>query len=113
MRRTAEEINLALALCFQDLRDIALADGIISDDERAILDEIEKDFNSLEEQLVQVLQSDLDHHEFNDIANDFLLDIVHRAVHVAEKDNVITKDEDSLINKLSEFVHKEGIYLHE
>ena len=110
MRRNAEEINLALALCFQDLREIALADGVITKDERAILDEIEKDFNNLEEQLVQVLASDLDLHEFNDLANDFLLDIVHKTVHVAEEDNVVTRDEDSLIQKLKEFVHKEGMF---
>ncbi len=103
MYRTAEEINEAITQCLIELREIALEDQIITQDERAILDKIEEDFKNLQNQVIQVLESDLPEDEFQDIILDFLDDTVENVVNIAMEDGTITKDEQNLINRLKEF----------
>lgn len=108
MYRNKDQIEKELASCMNDLKDVAMADGQISHDEKAILDQIENDFINLEKQLFQVLESDLQDHEFDDLVMDFLQDVIKDVISVAKKDGKITSDEQRLIRKIEEFVLKEG-----
>lgn len=104
MYRSLDNIQEAIKLCLKELRDIALEDQIITEDEQAIITKIEYDFNNLETQVVQVLESDLSEDEFQDLIADFLEDVVENVTLVAMADNHITEDEEKLIDRIRKFV---------
>lgn len=108
MYRTTEEINAAIKKCIYDLFEVALFDGEISPDEQAILDQVKIDFEKLEDQLVSMLKSDLDESEFQIIMNDFLKNSAQNALNIAKEDDLVTLDEQFLINSIQDFVRDIG-----
>ena len=104
MYRSLENIQQAVKLCMSELKSIALQDNVITDDEKAILDKIEFDFSNLENQIIQVLESDLSEDEFQDLITDFLEDVVSNVTHLAMSDETITDDEQNLIDRIKKFV---------
>ena len=108
MYRSTEEINAAIKKCIYDLFEVALFDGEITPDEQAILDQVKIDFEKLESQLVSLLKSDLDESEFQKVMNDFLTHAARNATAVANEDDLITLDEQFLINSMQDFIREIG-----
>lgn len=108
MNRTAAEINQAIKKSIYDLFEVALFDGKISEDEQAILDQIQLDFEKLEKRLVERLKSNLNEEEFQSIIKDFLEDSVSHARAIANEDDFITEDEEFLIRRIQEFIEELG-----
>lgn len=110
MHRDKEEIKGRLDGLFKDLMEIALEDSVLSGDEQEILSSIRQDLDSLNKQLMQILEDDLDEEEFHDICTQILEDIIINAQTVAEKDKIVTYEEKKLLDRLSEFVASEELF---
>ncbi|MHA2028772.1 MAG: hypothetical protein ACXAC2_11765 [Candidatus Kariarchaeaceae archaeon] len=108
MYRTTDEINHAIKKSIYDLFEVAMFDGVISNDEQAILDQIKLDFEKLEKQLVEMLKSDLEEDEFQSVINDFLKKAVNHATAIANEDDFITEDEEFLIRRIQDFIEELG-----
>jgi hypothetical protein len=108
MYRTAAEINHAIKKSIYDLFEVALFDGVISPDEQAILDQIKLDFEKLEDQLVDMLKSDLSDEEFQSVISNFLKEAIDRVTAIANEDDIITDDEKFLINRIQDFIEELG-----
>jgi len=109
MYRDESEIRRQLSLFFESVVAVAKEDEVITSDEKKILDTIEAGIHELEDQLINVLKSELHDEEFNDLQTQILQDIVYNATKVAEEDDVITPEESALIEKLKEFA-KDGVF---
>jgi hypothetical protein len=107
--RDKNQIEQELQRCFRELREIALEDKEITSEEEAILNKIETDFTHLEEQLIQVLESNLDEEEFQELIREFLGSITENAYKIAYKDGIITLDEQKLLAKIKDFTSRGGI----
>jgi len=104
MYHSLDNIQQAINTCLAELKEIALEDHVITDDEQAILTKISEDFTHLEKQVIQVLESDLSEDDFQDLILDFLSDIVTNATKVAMADHKITEDEQKLLDRIQKFV---------
>ncbi|MFW9992058.1 MAG: hypothetical protein ACFFD4_08340 [Candidatus Odinarchaeota archaeon] len=108
MYRNKDHIDQELQRCIRELREIALEDEEITPEEKALLDKIEEDFTQLEKQLFQVLESNLDDEEFQELLLDFLNHIADNAFKVAYEDGIISPDEQKLLDKIKDFINKGG-----
>jgi hypothetical protein len=108
VHRDKDEIEKEISNLIQELRAVALEDSRITMEEQALMDKIEEDAQQMQNQIIQVLESDLDDNEFADLVKDFLQDIISNAIKFAKKDWVISEDEMRLIGKLLEFTDKGG-----
>ena len=106
MYRTKGQVDQAILTCIQDLEAIAMQDNVVTDDEKVLLEGIKHEFSNMQQQLVQVLESNLDEEEFNDLMYDMLGDIVTEAEKVANADHKISEDEKALLDRLSKLVHQ-------
>lgn len=108
MYRTKDQIDTCIIECIKDLEEIAMRDNVLTEEEDLILDQIRSEFSNLQDQLIQVLESNLSESEFNELLIDMLHDIVENIMAVAMADNNISDDERVLIVKLHDFAHKGG-----
>jgi signal transduction histidine kinase len=108
VHRDKDEIEKQISNLIRELRAVAMEDSRITMEEQALMDKIEEDAHQMQNQIIQVLESDLDDNEFADLVNDFLQDIISNAIKFAKADWVISEDEMRLIGKLLEFTDKGG-----
>ena len=108
MYRKKEQIDQEIDKLMTELNNVAMIDNVISQDENAIIAKIREELKNLEKQLVQILESELEDHEFNDILIDCLDDCIVKVEKVAMEDGIITDDEQQLIKVLKEFVSQGG-----
>ncbi len=108
MYRKKEQIDREIDKLMKELNKIALFDDVISGDEQAIIDKIADQMKNMQEQIVQVLESELHDEEFNDLLMDCLNDTIVNVEKVAMLDGIITEDEKKLLGVLKEFVNRGG-----
>ena len=108
MYRKKEQIDQEIDKLMTELNKVAMIDNVISQDENAIITKIREELKNLENQLVQILESELEDNEFNDILIDFLDDCIVKVEKIALEDGIITDDEQQLIKVLKEFVSQRG-----
>ena len=104
--RDKEKIKAELKDLLDSLVEIAKEDGVITDDEANIIDEVGKGIEDLEHQVFQILNSDLSETDFKELTNEILKTLVYNATKVAMQDEVLTEDENRLLKKLEEFTEK-------
>ena len=109
MYRNEDIIKKELADFYETLIEIAKADGVITDEELKILLTIEEGLKNLEDQLINVLKSELTDEEFRDLKHQILEDIIINTTAVAREDDVITEDEFILLERLREYANQGGI----
>jgi hypothetical protein len=110
--RSVEQIEKEIEKLTEKLKMVALADANITEDEQNLLDIIELKIKSLKLQVIQILESDIDDDEFDDILTDLLDDIIHEVEKVAKQDGKITQEEQDLIDVIEKFVKGRGL-LHD
>lgn len=103
MYRDRDEIKRNLQDFFTSLVALANEDDVITEEEQNVLDKIKEGIDDLEEQLFQVLESNLSIAEIKDIERQILQDIVHNTMNVIEEDGVVSKDESVLLTQLEKF----------
>ncbi|MHA2028152.1 MAG: hypothetical protein ACW99Q_02075 [Candidatus Kariarchaeaceae archaeon] len=85
---------------------VALDDGIITEDELAILKQVKLDINTIRERL----KNHEDKFDINSteakLLDDFSKNIVQNAYNISQNDHVITDDERNLINTLIQVLIK-------
>ncbi len=108
MYRKKEQIDREIDKLMKELNKIALFDDVISGDEQAIIDKIADQMKNMQEQIMQVLESELHDEEFNDLLMDCLNDTIVNVEKVAMLDGIITEDERKLLGVLKEFVNRGG-----
>lgn len=108
MYRTKDQIDAGIKDCLSDLERIAMQDNVLTEEEALILDQIKHEFANLQDQLIQVLESNLSESEFNELLIDMLDDIVENIMAVAMADDNISDDERALIVRLQNFARKGG-----
>lgn len=92
------------------LEEIALEDNQITDEEQAILDIVKTGTRNLEEQVIQMLESELEDNEFIDLVTEVFNDIIKNVVYEAKLDGVITSDEQRLIDRLRSYMKEGGFF---
>ncbi len=107
MYRDREEVFIHIKKLCDNLQAIALEDDQITDDEQAILDIVNNAIQNLEEQTIQIFESELDNDEFSDLLMEIFNDIVKNVVNTAKLDGVITSDEQKLIDRIRQFISEE------
>ncbi len=110
MHRELEEIKSSLSKLIAELERKALEDDIISKDEQALLECVQRDIENLESQLAEMLGSSLDEQEFRDLAAQVLQDMFENALRVAKSDGKITRDEKELIDIIQRFSLEEEAF---
>lgn len=108
MYRSPEHIQEEISKLSKKLRKIAEADNQITNEEQVLLDLIDSKLKNMQEQLIQILASELDDEEFSDILNDILDDILHNVEKTALVDGIITEDEKHIIDAIHSFVERKG-----
>ena len=79
---------------------VALEDGIITEDELAILKQVKIDVKTIRERLKSVGSQLEEKSTEAKLLNEFSKDIVQNAYNISKNDRVITDDERKLINTL-------------
>ncbi len=110
MYRNRREISKILEEVCVSLKEVALEDNEITSEEQAILDIVNTGIANLEEQIFQMLESELDETEFVDLVTEVFNDIIKNVVNEAKLDGIITSDEQKLIDKLRSFVKEGGFF---
>ncbi|RMG30585.1 MAG: hypothetical protein D6732_16080 [Methanobacteriota archaeon] len=110
MYRDRAEISTILNSVCIALKEVAMEDNEITQEEQAILDIVNTGISNLEDQILQMLESELDENEFVDLVTEVFNDIIKNVVNEAKLDGIITTDEQKLIDKLRSFVKEGGIF---
>ncbi len=97
---TEEERLLKLKQGFQKIKEKAMADGIITEDEAAILKTIEKHIEIYEDLVNKALEDGVITQDEKNELIDFEEKIMSEAYFTAEADQVITEDEAELVKLL-------------
>ena len=100
MFRAESEVRERLKRVFDSCVEVALADGVITEDEQAILDSVKEGVAGVERQLMEMLNEDHDDDEFADLVAQCFEYLVENARLVALADGVITEDEQALLIQL-------------
>ena len=79
---------------------VALEDGIITEDELAILKQVKVDVKTIRERLKTVGSQLEEKSTEAKLLNEFSKDIVQNAYNISKNDTIITDDERKLINTL-------------
>jgi tellurite resistance protein len=100
MYRSQEDVRAALRSLFDSSVQVAMADGVITADERAILDAVKDGVAAVDRQFMEMLNESHDDEAFQDLVGQIFGYIVGRATEVALGDGVITPDEQAIIENL-------------
>ncbi len=103
MRRSREEINKALNRLLDKASKIAMADGIITDEEREVLEELKVTITKIDYGSLKALDSDLSEVEFRDLL-DHLQKQIFEALseRLKEKKGKITEQQQKILQLLLE-----------
>ena len=106
MRRDASTIKNSLNIIIDKLMKIAMSDNILTSDEEALIQSIKTDLTQVEQQLLQVLESDLSDDEFEDLLHQLLHTSLQNATKKAMEDGVVNYDERNILLQLNKLVEQ-------
>lgn len=108
---TNDEIidNNAVKLLHNIVKE-AKSDGVLTDDEKDIIKEIERHLWDVENDVEVMLEAgEKSTPEIMDEIREMLQEVLKKAEEVANADGQITADEKSLLDTLSNFIHSDNV----
>ena len=93
-----------LNVIIQELSNIANRDGLITDEEKEIISQVEFDSNFYELMLSDALEDGIITDEENEKLHDISQSMLQRAEIIANIDGKLSEDEKALIEKLTEII---------
>ena len=105
-----EEIEAKTSSMFEKLVATAKEDAKISEDEKAIIDHIEKMLWDVESEIELVIENEsIDDLGFQEELGKMLVEILDKAEAIANEDGEISDDEKSLLQKIRDIISGEGL----
>lgn len=103
VRRTREDIEKALNNLLDKATSIARADGIITDEEKELLDQLELTIKDLDPGTYEILDNDLPEVEFRDLLDQLQRQIFENVMQrLKKRKKPLTTDQQRLIDLLME-----------
>ena len=107
IKAMTESVKVNMTNVVRDLMVTANKDGVITDDEKALIDVVTVDLNMYQQALTDALKDGIITEEEQQKLDEIKDKILKHMYHVAGKDKKITADERALIEKIASYMIKE------
>jgi sugar-specific transcriptional regulator TrmB len=102
-----EEIEEKTSAMLKKLISTAKQDDVVTEDEKNIINHIEKMLWDVESEIELVIDESPE--KFQDALAEMLKEILDKAKEIAGEDGHISDDERELIDKIKEYINKQGL----